>query len=87
MQLILHFRVKENAVLPLVWPVVSTDGKKQIKDVPVEKGDTVFLSIYAANRLKTIWGEDADEWKPERWLKPLPELSSEERLPGVYSSM
>ena len=32
-------------------------------------------------------GEDADEWKPERWLKPLPAVLEEARLPGVYSNL
>lgn len=23
------------------------------------------------NRLEEVWGEDAKEWKPERWMKDL----------------
>ena len=28
----------------------------------------VGSNIHVVCRLKDIWGEDADEWKPERWL-------------------
>lgn len=27
------------------------------------------MSPLAQNRCKAIFGEDADEWKPERWLR------------------
>ncbi|KAJ2994051.1 hypothetical protein NUW58_g1654 [Xylaria curta] len=31
-------------------------------------GTVISMSTAAQNRLKTIFGEDADEWRPERWL-------------------
>ncbi|KAH9950796.1 hypothetical protein B0H21DRAFT_681895, partial [Amylocystis lapponica] len=27
------------------------------------------------------------EWKPERWLSPLPSTVTEARVPGVYSNL
>ncbi|KAI0039847.1 hypothetical protein FA95DRAFT_1503644, partial [Auriscalpium vulgare] len=33
-----------------------------------------------------IWGPDAEEWKPERWLAPLPKTVEEARIPGIYSN-
>lgn len=36
--------------------------------VSVPKGTTLVMSLLAANHNKDLWGEDASEWKPERWL-------------------
>lgn len=34
----------------------------------VPSGSTVTYSIYSMGRMKSIWGEDCMEFKPERWL-------------------
>ena len=34
----------------------------------VNKGDTVAYQPYAMGRMKFIWGDDAEEYRPERWL-------------------
>ncbi|EYU25719.1 hypothetical protein MIMGU_mgv1a024571mg [Erythranthe guttata] len=34
----------------------------------VRKGDTVAYQSYAMGRMKFIWGDNAEEFKPERWL-------------------
>lgn len=62
------------------------DGKTEIAQILVPKNTDVIISILGANLSKAIWGEDAEEWKPERWLKPLPESVAAAHLPGVYSS-
>jgi cytochrome P450 len=81
------FSTRQSIVLPLAWPVKSADGKSDITSVPLNKDTRVIVSIYNANRSPRIWGPDAEEWKPERWLQPLPKSVAEARLPGVYSSM
>lgn len=77
---------REDTVLPLLWPIKSTDGN-EIKEIPIKKGSTINISIIGANRSKAIWGEDSEEWKPGRWLKPLPKSVEQAHLPGVYSQM
>lgn len=45
------------------------------------------VALNACNRDYAIWGEDARVWKPERWLKPLPETVVGASIPGVYSHL
>ena len=40
-----------------------------MKEIPVPKGTTIYVAIRASNLDKRIWGEDALEFKPERWLE------------------
>jgi len=56
-----------------------------IDSVPVRAGTMVIVGAAAVNRDPAIWGPDADQWIPERWLKPLPETVFDAYLPGVYS--
>lgn len=72
--------------MPLLWPIKSADGKSELKEIPVKKNTSVIVSILNVNRSMKIWGDDAEEWKPERWLKALPKTVSEAHLPGVYSN-
>ncbi|KAH9915036.1 cytochrome P450 [Epithele typhae] len=76
----------EDAVLPLGEPIVGKDGQ-QITEIPVPKGESVLLNLAACNKAKALWGEDAEEWKPERWLKPLPRAVENARIPGIYSHL
>lgn len=78
---------RKDVVMPLAWPIMAADGKTQITEIPVQKNTNVIVSILGTNRCKKIWGDDAEEWKPERWLKPLPESVAHAHLPGVYASM
>lgn len=34
----------------------------------LKKGDGVYYTAYAMGRMPYIWGEDAVEFRPERWL-------------------
>jgi len=41
--------------------------------IPVQAGTMVIAGTAALNRDPAIWGPNADQWIPERWLRPLPE--------------
>lgn len=58
-----------------------------MNSIAVPKGTVVFVPIQAANINPDVWGLDAHEWRPERWLEPLPESVAEAKTPGVYSNM
>jgi cytochrome P450 len=79
---------RKDVVLPLSSPIQSTTGDT-ISAIPIRSNTNVIIGIAAANRDREIWGDDADEWKPERWLgKGFSEVTrSGEKLPGVYSGM
>lgn len=57
-----------------LYPSVPEDFKYVVNDdvLPdgsfVPAGSTVTYSIYSVGRMKTIWGEDCLEFKPDRWL-------------------
>jgi cytochrome P450 len=38
-------------------------------DAPLPGGTMVYSSNYVIGRSQEIWGDDAAEWKPERWLE------------------
>ncbi|KAI0314380.1 cytochrome P450 [Amylostereum chailletii] len=70
-------------VLPLEFPVTGVDGSI-IHELVVPKGVEFVVDILGVNRDPTIWGPDAAEWKPERWLSPSTEVKVQ--VPGVYAN-
>ncbi|KAI0768738.1 cytochrome P450 [Trametes elegans] len=56
-------------------------------EIPITRGMWVFPDSQSLNTSPHMWGDDAYEWKPERWLKPLPSAVAKARIPGVYSNM
>ncbi|KAI0761469.1 cytochrome P450 [Trametes elegans] len=78
--------VRKDAMLPLSAPIRGVDGQL-MHSIPVTKGMRVLIDIIASNCNPELWGEDADEWKPERWLKPLAPALEEAHIPGVYSHL
>ncbi|XP_038685591.1 cytochrome P450 704C1-like [Tripterygium wilfordii] len=57
-----------------LYPAVPVDGKYCFSDdtLPdgffVRKGDMVTYQPYAMGRMKFLWGSDAEDFRPERWL-------------------
>ena len=70
--------------MPLHTPLKAQDGTI-IKEIPIPKGTFALLGISAMNTSAAVFGEDAKEFKPERWLggsTPGTHLKN----PGVYSA-
>ncbi|XP_042481562.1 cytochrome P450 704C1-like [Macadamia integrifolia] len=57
-----------------LYPALPGDGRCADTDdvLPdgfrVKKGDGVFYLAYVMGRMTYIWGEDAEDFRPERWL-------------------
>lgn len=49
--------------------IPSGGGPKGSAPVLIRKGDTVNVNFYCLQRREDIWGADAAEWRPERWLR------------------
>lgn len=62
--------VVNDDVIPLRWPVRSPDGKHVLHEIPVTKGQVIHIPSRTVNRLARVWGSDAEEFVPERWLDP-----------------
>jgi len=73
-------------VVPLRYPITSTNGKK-IESIYIPKGTEVYLAMLSANSSTRIWGNDAKEWKPDRWLNPLPTSTTDAKIPGVVPGL
>ncbi|OBZ67551.1 hypothetical protein A0H81_12337 [Grifola frondosa] len=83
----LVFRETRNdIVLPLSEPIQGVDGS-MMSEIPIPKDTAIMVGVMASNTSKTIWGDDAHEWKPERWLSPLPSAVSDAHIPGIYSHL
>jgi len=58
----------EDDIIPLRFPVRTPSGDT-ITSIPIKAGQKICILAAAADRLKTVWGPDADIWRPERWLE------------------
>ncbi|KAJ7176940.1 cytochrome P450 [Mycena filopes] len=56
-----------DCILPLSQPVTTTSGHK-ISEIAIKQGQSLFVSIASYHRLTSIWGADAAEFRPSRWL-------------------
>lgn len=75
---------QQDTTIPLMHPVTGRDGRT-ITEIAVPAGTDVYVAVLPPNTDYAIWGPDAREWKPERWLAPLPPSVGEAHIPGVYA--
>ena len=73
-------------MIPLSQPIRARDGR-EISEIAAPRGTVAFMHYQASNANRALWGEDVAEWKPERWLAPLPAVLEETRIPGVYAHL
>ncbi|KAJ4499391.1 cytochrome P450 [Lentinula lateritia] len=73
-------------ILPLGVPFTDKNGEVH-NDIRVRKGDLFNIPVLAVNRSKALWGEDARDFKPERWLTPGGVPGAVSSIPGVWGNM
>ncbi|KAK0543580.1 hypothetical protein OC846_004391 [Tilletia horrida] len=78
-------QAKEDAIIPLSkpYPKAGEAGKKgeTFDSVFIPKGAEIFIPIQVIGASPEIWGDDALEFKPERWLN-VPQSAIDTQLPG-----
>ncbi|KAF7364447.1 Cytochrome P450 [Mycena sanguinolenta] len=57
----------QDTVIPLTC-VMRTSTGKLINQISVRKGQIVYMAIASYQRLESLWGKDAHEFRPSRWL-------------------
>ncbi|KAF7364635.1 Cytochrome P450 [Mycena venus] len=60
-----------DCILPLSQPITTRAGAN-ISELPIKKGQCVYVAIASYHRLASIWGPDAHEFRPSRWLDEKP---------------
>ncbi|KAH9850225.1 cytochrome P450 [Lenzites betulinus] len=78
--------VRKDTTLPLSKPIRGIDGSV-MTEVPLVKGTFILVHLAGSNTNKELWGEDAYEWKPERWLDKLPQALEDAHIPSVYANL
>ncbi|EIW80413.1 cytochrome P450 [Coniophora puteana RWD-64-598 SS2] len=80
-----HRCAGQDEVIPLSKPLTTRSGKV-ITEVPVPKGTGIIASAIAYHRNPEIWGEDANEFNPDRW-ETIGERAQRGPTVGVYANL
>ncbi|PCH40523.1 cytochrome P450 [Wolfiporia cocos MD-104 SS10] len=76
----------QDTTLSLGEPVIGTDGTV-MKEIVIPKGTNIVIGSLGCNANKKLWGEDALEFKPRRWIEGIPAAVTNASIPGVYSNL
>ncbi|KAJ7894571.1 cytochrome P450 [Mycena leptocephala] len=61
----------EDYILPLSSEIITSTGKR-LRELPIQKGQFIYVAAGSYQRLEALWGADAHEFKPSRWLEEDP---------------
>ncbi|EEB91420.1 hypothetical protein MPER_10221 [Moniliophthora perniciosa FA553] len=80
-----HRVASADDVIPLSEPILASDGQ-YLSEIPVQKGQKTMISVCSYNRNKNVFGEDAHEFKPDRWLDNSDKIQQGASV-GVYANL
>ncbi|KAF7291237.1 hypothetical protein MIND_01267400 [Mycena indigotica] len=72
----------QDDLIPLASPYIDEKGNSH-ESLLVPKGQRIFIPLAAVNRDPEIWGDDANEFRPERW-EHIPDAAS--AVPNVWAN-
>ena len=74
----------EDEVIPLSRPL-KLSGGRSITEIPISKGQNIWINLPGYNRLPSIFGENVHDFNIDRWLdNKLEELPG---MVGLYSNL
>ncbi|KAJ7459302.1 cytochrome P450 [Mycena latifolia] len=73
----------EDDVIPLSQSFTDRKGKLR-NTIPVRKGTVIHIPIAGVHLDKEIWGDDVDEFRPERWAE-IPEGAN--AIPSIWANL
>ncbi|KAK0191590.1 cytochrome P450 [Armillaria mellea] len=76
----------EDDVLPLSQPLTTVDGDI-VSSIAIKAGQVFQIPSVVQNVDPNVWGEDAAEFKPERWLRPDGVPSAAQLPSGPYGNV
>jgi len=72
----------EDSVIPLSHPVELESGTI-VNEIPVSKGQQIWVNIPGYNRLPELFGDDADNFNVDRWIH----REAKQSGVGIYSNL
>lgn len=63
-----QIQAAEDDIISLSEPIVTSDGSMTDR-VHVSRGTVILLPVEYINQSALVWGSDARDFRPERWLK------------------
>ncbi|WWC91006.1 uncharacterized protein L201_005945 [Kwoniella dendrophila CBS 6074] len=80
----------EDSIIPLGKPVKGKNGK-MIDSLKIKKGTEIMIPILSVNTSTEIWGSDADQYNPNRFLgsnnKSEKDGGKIPNIPGVWGNL
>ncbi|KAJ7780275.1 cytochrome P450 [Mycena maculata] len=73
-------------VIPLKNPVTLSSGQT-VTSIPVKAGDGFIIPFLVMNTDRSVWGPDADQFIPERWLEGGTNPHSEDLPHGPWGNV
>ncbi|KAG9018779.1 hypothetical protein FRB90_009783 [Tulasnella sp. 427] len=76
---------EKDDIIPVSTPYKDRNGVERM-EFRIGAKEQILIPIGSLNRDKAIWGEDANEFKPERWIEGNTHPRSAE-VPGVFAGV
>ncbi|KZT54811.1 cytochrome P450 [Calocera cornea HHB12733] len=80
------FKAAADDLIPLSTPIQAGTGK--VDRIPVRCGQSIICSFDGFNKSEEVWGPDANQFLPDRWLRPeAKEVDPSKHGGGIYANL